>query len=307
MKIFAAILAALAVVPVAKGQRVDAVPVSAARWQRILVPPANNPTAEQCALVDADLYAHAAPGLRDVRLLQDGRELPYAMDVSFDTRVGEAAPPPPDDRAIYQIVQVIALRPQPTGIDGTPPGSYVGESLLSAHVPMERIRLDPAPPGAATIDLYAAARMNLRQTEEMHATLTSAQPAKPFTIGANLQEEADVLVRVHQPGPAPKGVVLEMRRRELCYRPRSASPIRMLLGNTNAQPARYDYALHFQPSASPLMAAMGPLVANPAYRQAQPAKPVLRSSAELRLGVTAAILLGSCAAVAFALYELRRK
>ncbi len=88
-------------------------PVVTSRWERVLLPLPATPTAEQCAVVDADLYAHAAPGLRDVRLMQDGRELPYAIDVSFDTRVGEAAPPPADDRAQYEVVQTIPLLPQP--------------------------------------------------------------------------------------------------------------------------------------------------------------------------------------------------
>lgn len=308
MKIFAAILATLVLVPAAEGQQVgpDVSPSSAARWQRMLVPPAKDTTAEQCVLVDADLYAHAAPGLRDLRLLQDGQELPYAMDVSFDTRVGEAAPPPVDDRARYEVVQTIPLQP-----DGdrskAPRGSYFNEALLSAHVPIERVRLEPAPSAPATIELYAAARMNLGQTEEMHATLTADKPNAPFTIGANLQEEADILVRVHQTGAAPKAVVLEMRRRELCYQPRSASPIQMLLGNADAHPARYDYALHFQPSMSPLMASMGPLLPNPQYQPSKSSKPRITASAGLRLGVTAAILLGSLAAIGFALFELRRR
>ena len=302
MKTAAAILAALALAAPATPQA-----SGTARWQRILTPPQGNPTAEQCIVVDADLYAHAAPGLRDVRLIQDNAELPYAMDVSFDTRVGESAPPPADDRAAYEAVMVVPLVQQPSGDGGAgKPDTWFNEALLSAHVPIERIRLDPAPTSTATIELHAAARMNLRDSEDMRASLTASAPSAPFTIGANLQEAADILVRVHESGSVPRAVILEMRRREICYRPRTASPIRLVLGDSAALPARYDYALHFQPSATPLLASMGPMSTNPNFREQPAAGPVFHSSAGLRIAVTLVIFAGSLAVLAFAVYELRR-
>lgn len=276
---------------------------ASARWQRVLMPPAATPMAAQCAVVDADLYAHAAPGLRDVRLMQDGQELPYAMDVSFDTRVGDAAPPPADDRALYEPVQTIPLRPQP----GDGHDTYSNETLLSAHVPVERVRIVPVPKTEETVELRASARMELGQAEELRTTLTPAQPAVPFTIGANLQEPADVLVRVVTPGGAPQAMVLEMRRREICYQPRSMSPVHLLVGDATALPPAYDYALHFQPTAHPLMAAMGPMTANPAYVTPTATTPMLRSTGSLRWTVMLVIVLGSLAVTAFAVVELRRK
>lgn len=285
---------------------------TAARWQRVLLPPAATPMAEQCVVVDADLYAHAAPGLRDVRLVQDGRELPYAMDVSFDTRVGDAAAPPVDDRALYEPVQTIRLLPQPAaGVAGAQagdvPDTYYNETLLSAHVPVERVRIVPAPKVAAKVDLRASARMNLEQAEELHAVLTAEHPVVPFTIGANLQEPADILVRVVDHGGAPQAIVLEMRRREICYQPRSMSPVHMLLGDATANPPRYDYALRFRPSAQPILAAMGPMSPNPAYREQQASPPMFRVSAGARTAVMLVIVLGSLAVTAFAIVELRRK
>lgn len=285
---------------------------TSARWQRVLLPPAATPMAEQCAVVDADLYAHAAPGLRDVRLVQDGQELPYAMDVSFDTRVGDAAAPPADDRALYEPVQTIRLLPQPAaGIAGAQmgdvPDTYYNETLLSAHVPVERVRLVPAPKAEAKVELRASARMNLGQAEELRAVLTADHPVVPFTIGANLQEPADILVRVVDHGAAPQAIVLEMRRREICYQPRSMSPVHMLLGDATANPPRYDYALRFRPSAQPLLAAMGPMSPNPAYQPQQASAPVFRVSAGLRTAVMLVIALGSLAVMAFAIVELRRK
>lgn len=302
MKTVAAILAALALAAPATPQT-----SGTARWQRILTPPQSNPTAEQCVVVDADLYAHAAPGLRDVRLIQDNMELPYAMDVSFDTRVGESAPPPADDRAEYEAVMVVPLVQQPSGAGAAVESdTWFNEALLSAHVPIERIRLDPAPKSTAIVELHAAARMNLRDSEDMRATLTASAPSAPFTIGANLQEAADILVRVHESGSIPRAVILEMRRREICYRPRTASPIHLLLGDSAALPARYDYALHFQPSATPLLATMGPMSTNPNFHEQPAATPTFHISVGIRITVTLVIVLGSLAAVAFAVYEPRR-
>lgn len=285
---------------------------ASARWQRVLMPPAATPMAAQCAVVDADLYAHAAPGLRDVRLLQDGQELPYAMDVSFDTRVGDAAPPPADDRALYEPVQTIPLVPQPAaGIAGNQmgdvPDTYFNETLLSAHVPVERVRIVPAPRAEATVELHAAARMNLGQAEELRAVLTARTPVVPFTVGANLQEPADVLVRVVDHSGAPQAVVLEMRRREICYQPRSMSPVHLLVGDATAEPPAYDYALHFQPTSHPLMAAMGPMTANPAYQAPAATASMLQVNSGVRLAVMLVIVIGSLAVTAFAVVELQRK
>jgi hypothetical protein len=316
-----AFVAAMGVVGVVTAQEgsVPGVSVSspvdgtAARWQRVLLPPSGTPMAEQCVVVDADLYAHAAPGLQDVRLVQDGQELPYAMDVSFDTRVGDAAAPPADDRALYEPVQTIRLLPQPAaGVAGLQMGNvadtYYSETLLSAHVPVERVRIVPAPKAEARVELRASARMNLGQAEELRAVLTADRPVVPFTVGANLQEPADILVRVVDHGGAPQAIVLEMRRREICYQPRSMSPVHMLLGNVTANPPHYDYALRFRPSTQPLLAAMGPMSPNPAYQPQQAASaPMFRVSAGLRSAVMLVIVLGSLAVMAFAIVELRRK
>ncbi len=303
---------ALQMAPVGGNAVSSGAQAASARWQRVLMPPAATPMAAQCAVVDADLYAHAAPGLRDVRLVQDGQELPYAMDVSFDTRVGDAAPPPADDRALYEPVQTIPLVPQPVaGVAGQQTGSvpdtYFNETLLSAHVPVERVRIVPAPKAEARVELHAAARMNLAQAEELRTTLTPDKPVVPFTIGANLQEPADILVRVVDRSGAPQAIVLEMRRREICYQPRSMSPVHLLVGDAMAEPPAYDYALRFQPTAHPLMAAMGPMMTNPAYQAPAAAAPILRSTAGLRWTVMLVILLGSLAVTAFAVVELRRK
>jgi hypothetical protein len=304
-------------------------PLTRSRWQRVLTAPQPMSQAEQCVVVDADLYAHAAPGLRDVRLVQDGIEVPYATDVSFDDRTGDAGAPPPDDRAQYETVKILPLVPtQLAGATngGSPyvPGSFYQEDLLSAHVPVERVRLEPAPSGEARVSLRAAARMNLAQAEELRTTLGPGHAAAPFTIGANLQDEADITVMVQAAAarakagvsgaiisprgapPAAQSLVLEMRRREICYQPVSSAPVRLLLGDAQALPPRYDYALHYQPKASPLLATMGPMQPNPDY-----VAPVrvrrFRMTARLRLAIAFGVAVAAFFLTAIPLLKLTKR
>jgi hypothetical protein len=305
-------------------------PLGRSRWQRVLTGPASRPQAEQCVIVDADLYAHAAPGLRDVRLVQGGVEIPYATDVSFDDRTGDAAEPPADDRAQYETVKVLPLVPSESAVanrDGSiyAAGRFYQEDLLSAHVPVERVRLDPAPAAKTDVSLRAAARMNLAQAEELRTTLGPNRAVAPFTIGANLQDEADVTVVVQAamarakagtggavltargvPPVAPGVVVLEMRRREICFQPVSSAPVRVLLGDPDAAPPRYGYALHYQPKASPLLATMGPMQPNPDYVEPAPVQR-FRMTSRLRLAIALLVAVSAFFLTAIPLLKMTRR
>lgn len=52
------------------------------RYQRQLTVPSAGGADQACAVLDSDVFAHAAPALRDLRLFADGREVPYATTVS---------------------------------------------------------------------------------------------------------------------------------------------------------------------------------------------------------------------------------
>ncbi|AFL89537.1 hypothetical protein Terro_3320 [Terriglobus roseus DSM 18391] len=304
-------------------------PLARSRWQRVLTAPQPLSEAEQCVIVDADLYAHAAPGLRDVRLVQDGYEIPYATDVSFDDRTGDAGAPPADDRSLYETVKILPLVPSQSsgatkGGSAAVPGRFYQEDLLSAHVPVERVRLEPAPAANTEVSLRAAARMNLAQAEELRTTLGPSRAAAPFTIGANLQDEADITVVVQAAvarakagvsgaivsprgaPPAPQSIVLEMRRREICFQPVSSSPVRLLLGDATALPPRYDYALHYQPKSSPLLATMGPMQPNPDY-VAPVRAPRFRMTARLRLAIAFAVAVAAFFLTAIPLLKLTKR
>ena len=226
-------------------------------------------------MLDADLFAKAAPGLRDVRLVQDGRELAYATDESFDDRKPARGTAAVEDRALYETVLAIPLTAEGAGrlLPGLPSALMSrigGQAVLPAHVPVERVLLQQAPAAAEPLWLAASPRADLEPREELHGIVSASQPAVAFTIGANLQGPAYVAARV---GRATGGagndagtLLLQMRRRELCYQPLSPSPLTLLVGNEKAHPVRFDYAAHYQPSATPLLATLGPAFANPAYR-----------------------------------------
>lgn len=52
------------------------------RYQRQLTAPAVSGADQTCAVLDSDVFAHAAPALRDLRLFAGGHEVPYATTVS---------------------------------------------------------------------------------------------------------------------------------------------------------------------------------------------------------------------------------
>jgi Protein of unknown function (DUF3999) len=50
------------------------------RYQRAIAAPSN--PGQSCAVIDAPIFPHAAPSLKDLRLYQSGREVPYAITLS---------------------------------------------------------------------------------------------------------------------------------------------------------------------------------------------------------------------------------
>jgi hypothetical protein len=59
------------------------------RYRRTIALPAG--AGQTCAVIDAQMFPHAAPSLKDVRLYQDGQELPYAITLSEPVQVDSAA------------------------------------------------------------------------------------------------------------------------------------------------------------------------------------------------------------------------
>jgi Protein of unknown function (DUF3999) len=61
------------------------------RYQRVISVAADS--GQGCAVVDPQIFPHAAPSLKDLRLYQDGREIPYAITLSvpqqLDSETGQ--------------------------------------------------------------------------------------------------------------------------------------------------------------------------------------------------------------------------
>ena len=246
------------------------------KWQRVITPNALSPLAEQCAVLDAALFAGAAPGLRDVRLVQDGRELAFATDISQDDRGARGLNANGEERALYETALVVpAHAAQWPGAPGNgdaalhpehPTGWFYGQALLPAHVPVERLRLESPVKGNELLSLRAAEAERPEDAESVEATLTPEHPSLAFTLGANLQTDAEVRLGAHGDGAVVSAFVLEMRRREICYQPMGRSPVMLFFGNSKALPVHYAFSRDFLPKASPLLSEIGPVRFNPAFQ-----------------------------------------
>jgi hypothetical protein len=293
---------------VGNGPRTTAGPVSREHWQRVLTLPAATPTVEQCVVLDADVFAHAAAGLRDMRLLQGGRELPYAVDESHDDRETGTGVPLPDDRSIYDTVSLSPLAN--AGEHATESGRRA-TFVLPARVPVERITLhgDVNVPMKVHVRAtpHPAASGSTPSTEAEIVALEAASghPSLPVTLGANLQDTAVVTVDVVPAPPSVNAVALEMRRREVCYQPITTAPVHMIFGDPEAEPVHYDYAAHYKPTATPVLAVMGPRETNPAYQPPIVAQAFVFTTKQ-KLGMAMGLCIGMLAVTLGSLFKMRR-
>lgn len=258
------------------------------RWQRSILPPAAAPFAEACVVLDAATFSHAEPGLRDLRLYQDGVELPYAVEESFDRRALEADRALPDDRSLYEP----AAGPAPV---------KDGAAVLEAppHVPLERLRVLPQAAAPTGITVQDADKTAPAEVETVHARLAPRESVLPVTLGGNLQNGALLQIAVNEPAAVRESsaasgriqsVLMEMRRRSLCYQPRSASMLTLFLGGRDEAAPQYEFARHFSTAAALPSAQLGPIVPNPAYRDDAAGTGLLQTRASrLRLALLLAV------------------
>ena len=262
---------------------------SAFRWLRTLkvISPAHNPVA--CAVLDAEIFAHATPALRDLRLFRGAAEVPYAVEESYDEQSLLSGVTRTTDRSFYETSVAGILLP-PTGEAAS--GSEVSndstlttQMLLLPHVPVERIVFTPAPHAAQNHARYAVIVSALPEgastPENVRLTLSEGETSIPVTLGANLQHAARVTVTVsiqrdvpdHAQGnlshSAPlsqfQSVSLQMRRRSLCFPTQDGEEPTLYLGNENISASKYHLSLPPVTDSEREGATMGPLVANPVY------------------------------------------
>ncbi len=254
-------------------------------WQRTITPPPKAPLAQACVVLDTQTFANAAPALRDLRLFQDGIELPYAVEESYDPRALESGVTTADDRSLYETSLVANLSPRLNAIapgDGIDRDSRTHQPLkpgqidswigvydnieIPAHVPVERVRLEPAPDSPVSLQIFATEADTTRDppSESIRGALDAQHLALPFTLGANLQHPATLGILAEHGEQVYRRAVFEMRRRSLCYQPRSASPLTLYLGGGEAMTAKtYSYASSFSTAVERPYATVGPLVPNP--------------------------------------------
>ena len=250
-------------------------------WQRTITPPPGAPLAQACVILDAQTFANAAPALRDLRLFQDGIELPYAVEESYDPRALQTGVTTADDRSLYETSQVANLQPrqavaarsgdsrtgQPSkpGETDAPVGDY-GTVQIPPHVPVERVRLEPAPGSPVLLEISATEDNSARHpppAESVSGRLDAQHPGLPFTLGVNLQHTATIHIAVEQGDQVYRRAIFEMRRRSLCYQPRSAAPLTLYLGGGEAMTAKtYSYASNFSTALDRPYATVGPLMPN---------------------------------------------
>ena len=251
-------------------------PAGGFHWQRIITPPPGAGTQQACVVLDAATFAKAAPALR----FQDGTELPYVIEESYDERALNSGVTPDDDRSEYEGVSVVALSRVPVGaVAGALPlgaTGLQGTAHVMAHVPIERLRLQSTPTWQTPLRLTAEMSAKVANAdagssgqEVVQALLPSGRATWAITLGANLQSAADVQVNIAVAPPTPQRVILEMRRRSLCYQPRSTSPLVLYLGGGQGIAAKvYGLSDGFSTDQQHPYATMGPLEPNPGLQHA---------------------------------------
>lgn len=201
--------------------------------------------------------------MRDIRLFQNGKEIPYAIEESYDEDSLRSGVTKPSDRSLYETV-----------ISGS-----VGSTIpLPARVPVERIAVRG---GSGSIKVVAKVPAAPQTMETVQGVLSDE--VLPVTLGANLQQAAEVRINAEQ----GRVVQVQMRRRSLCFTPTSSQTLLLYAGAVGIPAAQYAYARNFHLPPSVNAATSGPLLTNPLYR----AKPPAPAIPTWRIAVAFALLL----------------
>jgi len=123
----------------------------------------------------------------------------------------------------------------------------------------------------------------------------------PATLGANLQQPAEVEVAINNGDDPPipiSSVQLEMRRRSLCFQAPAAQQLTLFYGDPDLPAPAYDLARTYTPSARSAVAQLGPEVPNPAWQPRPDVRPYTERNPHL---LWIALLIAVCilALVAF--------
>ena len=161
----------------------------------------------------------------------------------------------------------------------------VASFKLGPRIPIERVAFALAPGFHANfsrdvlVDTYApslppgvgdsvAGTIQRVRLNRAGIAISAQQLSIPATLGANLQEPADVEVAVTDGNSPPlpiAAVQLEMRRRDLCFQAPAGVRLTLFYGDSNLPAPAYDIARTYTPSAPSAAAELGPEQRNPAW------------------------------------------
>ena len=224
---------------------------------------------------------------------------------------GAAVPPSREAQTLFTVAvqtSTIEQRGQQT----------IAHLHLPERVPIERVSLvldpgfhanfsrdivvsthTPAAP-STTIDSFTGTVERVKLTEA-NRDLSLEQLSIPAILGANLQELADVDVIVNNGDDPPlpiTAVQLDMRQRDLCFVARDGAQLTLFYGDSQLPAPVYEFARIFTPSASPIVASLGPEQPNPNFRD----RPDTRAYPERHphlIWIALLIVIGLLALVAF--------
>ena len=207
---------------------------------------------------------------------------PGAPALAVTPKIVQSAAVPPNREAqrVYTTVG--------TTTSFTPQGRQtIARFLLPAHVPVERISfaLEPGFKANFTRDVVITGRPT-DASDSAAETLSGSilrvhinragreirqeQLSVPATIGANLQTDAAIEVRINNGDDPPlplTAINLEMRERRLCFTlPLAAQQLTLFYGDKVLDAPVYDFARLFSPSSSTVSATLSAEQQNPAFR-----------------------------------------
>lgn len=177
------------------------------------VAPQNAPA---CAVLPPEVFHHAAPALRDLRVLSNGQEVPYTQEVSYDQQSLSTGITLQSDRSLYETVETSALTP-------TESNTSTAQFLLPARVPVERLAFSNPINHQTNLQIKAAIAENPTLTEQVRAAIKPGESSLPITLGANLQHDVNVTLIATPQLPSGTKAVLQMRRRSICFDTQNAS------------------------------------------------------------------------------------
>ena len=131
--------------------------------------------------------------------------------------------------------------------------------------------------------------------------ISEQQLSIPATLGANLQDPAEIEVAVNNGDDPPLSIAsvqLEMRQRDLCFQATAGQGVTLFYGDRQIPAPVYDLARTYTPSAHSARAQLGPEALNPAWRPRADNRPYTERHPQL-LWIALLLVVGSLAFVAF--------